>query len=58
MLKGAACDISVLNCRIQELASLAVTQDAAQIRSKLQEIVPDYMPSDTAMAYKPRGLRY
>jgi len=26
MLKGAACDISVLNCRIQELASLAVTR--------------------------------
>jgi len=52
MLKGAACDISLLNCRIQELASLAVTQDAAQIRSKLQEIVPDYAPSDTAMAYK------
>jgi hypothetical protein len=35
-----------LNVKIQELASLAAAQDAAQIRFKLQEIVPDYAPSE------------
>jgi FlaA1/EpsC-like NDP-sugar epimerase len=52
MLKGSACDIDLLNGKIQELSSLAAAQDAAQIRSKLQEIVPDYAPSDTAKALK------
>ena len=46
MLKGAACDMDRLNGKIQELASLAAAQDAALIRSKLQEIVPDYAPSE------------
>jgi len=46
MLKGAACDMGQLNVKIQELASLAAAQDAAQIRFKLQEIVPDYAPSE------------
>jgi FlaA1/EpsC-like NDP-sugar epimerase len=52
MLKGSACDLELLNGKIQELSALAMTQDAARIRSKLQEIVPDYAPSDTSMAYK------
>ena len=52
MLKGTGCDLELLNGKIQALSALAVTQDAALIRSKLQEIVPDYAPSDTAMAYK------
>lgn len=52
MLKGSACNLELLKGKIQELSALAVTQDAARIRSKLQEIVPDYTPSDTAMAYK------
>jgi FlaA1/EpsC-like NDP-sugar epimerase len=46
MLKGAACDMGQLNGKIQELSALAVAQDAALIRSKLQEIVPDYAPSE------------
>ena len=46
MLKGAACDMGQLNVKIQELASLTAAQDAAQIRFKLQEIVPDYAPSE------------
>jgi len=52
MLKGTGCDLELLNGKIQALSALAVIQDAALIRSKLQEIVPDYAPSDTAMAYK------
>ena len=52
MLKGSACNLELLKGKIQELSALAVAQDAAQIRSKLQEIVPDYAPSETAIAHK------
>jgi FlaA1/EpsC-like NDP-sugar epimerase len=51
MLKGAVCDITLLNGKIQELARLACAQDAAQIKSKLQEMVPDYTPSDIPVNY-------
>jgi FlaA1/EpsC-like NDP-sugar epimerase len=46
MLKGAACDLELLNGKVHELNALASAQDAAQIRFKLQEIVPDYAPSE------------
>jgi len=52
VLKGGICDMDMLNGKIHELSSLVSAQDAAQIRSKLQEIVPDYAPSDTVGAYK------
>jgi len=51
MLKGGACDINLLNGQIQELARLAGAQDAARIKSKLQEMVPDYTPSDIPVNY-------
>jgi FlaA1/EpsC-like NDP-sugar epimerase len=46
MLKGSACDLNLLNGKIRELSNLAAAQNAGLIRSKLQEIVPDYAPSD------------
>ncbi len=46
MLKGSACDLNLLNGKIRELSTLAAAQNASLIRSKLQEIVPDYAPSD------------
>ena len=51
MLKGGACDLTLLNGKIQELARLAGAQDAARIKSKLQEMVPDYTPSDIPVNY-------
>jgi hypothetical protein len=51
MLKGGACDLTLLNGKIQELARLAGVQDAARIKSKLQEMVPDYTPSDIPVDY-------
>ena len=51
MLKGSACDIDLLNGKISELSSLALTQNAAQIRSKLQEVVADYTPSHIPVTY-------
>ena len=51
MLKGGACDLALLNGSIQELERLASAQDAARIKSKLQEMVPDYTPSDVPVNY-------
>ena len=51
MLKGEACDLALLNGSIQELERLAGAQDAARIKSKLQEIVPDYTPSNIPVSY-------
>jgi FlaA1/EpsC-like NDP-sugar epimerase len=51
MLKGGACDLNLLNGKIQELAHLAGVQDAARIKSKLREMVPDYTPSDIPVNY-------
>jgi FlaA1/EpsC-like NDP-sugar epimerase len=51
MLKSGACDLSLLNGKIQELERLARAQDAARIKSKLQEMVPDYTPSDIPVNY-------
>ena len=51
MLKGGECDLALLNGKIQELARLAGAQDAAQIKSKLKEMVPDYTPSDIPVSY-------
>jgi FlaA1/EpsC-like NDP-sugar epimerase len=48
MLKGDACDLDLLNGRIQELAAVAQGRDAGRIRSMLMEIVPEYSPADTA----------
>ena len=46
VLRGSSCDLELLNGKIHELNALASAQDAAQIRFKLQEIVPDYIPSE------------
>ncbi|MBW2411750.1 MAG: polysaccharide biosynthesis protein [Deltaproteobacteria bacterium] len=42
VLKGATCDLSLLNGKIEELASLAKLQDRNMLVKKLQEIVPEY----------------
>jgi FlaA1/EpsC-like NDP-sugar epimerase len=51
MLKGSACDLSLLNGKIQELVRLAGDQDTARIKSKLREMVPDYTPSEIPVNY-------
>jgi FlaA1/EpsC-like NDP-sugar epimerase len=52
MLKGSPCDIGLLNGKINELESLIPSQDSAQIRSKLMEIVPDYRPSESGGSHR------
>jgi len=44
MLRGAECNLAVLNGKIDELARLAYDQEAEEIKVKLQEIVPEYEP--------------
>ena len=44
-LRGEAYDEALLNGNIDELARLADKQDACEIKSKLQQIVPDYSPA-------------
>jgi hypothetical protein len=45
VLKGKTCDQTLLNNQIDELRSLAQTQNAEGIRSLLKEIVPEYKPT-------------
>ena len=42
VLKGAGCDLQLLNGQIDELSQRATEQDAQKIKSKLMEIVPEY----------------
>jgi FlaA1/EpsC-like NDP-sugar epimerase len=44
VLKGVDCNLECLNGKIDELAHLAVQQAGDDIKSKLQQIVPDYIP--------------
>jgi len=44
VLRGKACDQERLNAAIDDLAALALEQNAAGIREKLQEILEDYTP--------------
>ena len=44
VLKGAECHPPALNDQIDGLLEIARTYDAAAIKRKLQEIVPDYSP--------------
>lgn len=45
VLRGKTCDQERLNAIIEELTKLALEQDGAGIRAKLQEIVEDYRPA-------------
>lgn len=45
VLRGKTCDQERLNVVIEELTKLAVEQNGAGIRAKLQEIVEDYRPA-------------
>ncbi len=45
VLRGKTCDQERLNAVIEELAKLALEQNGAGIRAKLQEIVEDYRPA-------------
>jgi len=46
VLRGNRCDQKWLNRSIEELVHLAWDQDALGIKSKLKEIVPEYLPFD------------
>jgi FlaA1/EpsC-like NDP-sugar epimerase len=43
VLKGIECDLDLLNGKIDELVRYGERQDGPRIRSKLKEIVPEYM---------------
>ncbi len=47
VLRGNECDLGVVNGKIDELAILAYDQEGEKIKEKLQEIVPEYKPSET-----------
>jgi hypothetical protein len=42
VLKGAECNLEVLNGKIDEMIKLDRSQNVKKIRAKLQEIVPEY----------------
>ena len=44
-LKGAECNLQLLNGRIDELTEIIETQDSDKIKAKLKEIVPEYNPA-------------
>jgi FlaA1/EpsC-like NDP-sugar epimerase len=44
VLRGQACDQTLLNGKIDELKDLAYEQKTKKIREKLQEILPEYSP--------------
>jgi len=48
VLKGKECNLDVLNGKIDDLVHLAREQDADKIRERLQEIVPEYKPANSA----------
>jgi FlaA1/EpsC-like NDP-sugar epimerase len=54
-LKGEACDLSLLNGFVEDLAALAAAQDSVRIRSKLNEILPEFKPAPQA-APRPRSM--
>lgn len=45
VLRGAECNLGVVNGKIDELATLAYEQEAESIKTKLREIVPEYSPA-------------
>ena len=47
VLRGAECNLALVNGKIDKLARLAYDQEGARIKAKLQEIVPEYEPSET-----------
>jgi FlaA1/EpsC-like NDP-sugar epimerase len=47
VLKGAGCDLQLLDGKIDELALLAQLQNLEKIKSKLHEIVPEYKSAVT-----------
>ncbi len=44
VLKGANCDMAMLNGRIEELRVLSFSQNACAIREKIKEMIPEYQP--------------
>ena len=46
VLKGANCDLTLLNGKVDELALLASEQLGGEIKQKMMEIVPDYKITD------------
>jgi FlaA1/EpsC-like NDP-sugar epimerase len=44
VLKGIQCNLEMLNGKIDELASLSVNQAGDEIKSKLQQVIPEYYP--------------
>jgi FlaA1/EpsC-like NDP-sugar epimerase len=45
VLKGAECNLQLLNGSIDELTKIAEIQDSDKIKAKLKEIVPEYNPA-------------
>jgi len=48
VLEGRECNLDVLNGNIDELVQLSREQDAEKIKERLQEIVPEYKPANSA----------
>ena len=46
VLRGADCDLQLLDGKIDELVRLARDQDEEKIKSKLHEIIPEYKSVD------------
>jgi len=55
MLKGGTCDLDLLSNRIRELAALSRLHEPERIRFKLQEMVTDYTPSNSASIERPKA---
>ena len=48
VLRGADCNVEILNGKIDELAVLAYDQESQKIKATLREIVPEYEPRGTS----------
>jgi FlaA1/EpsC-like NDP-sugar epimerase len=48
VLRGAECNVEILNGKIDELAVLAYDQESQKIKATLREIVPEYEPRGTS----------
>ena len=44
VLRGTACDIAILNGKLDNIMELVINQDGEGIKKSLKEILPEYMP--------------
>lgn len=49
VLKGTACDIDILNGKLDKIMELVIQQDGKGIKRAFKDMVPEYMPQESNM---------